>query len=70
MAPESQLDRIERKMDSLDTKIDSMATTQARHDERIKAVESSQEKQGGKLWAVVAMVLSGFLGGITGKLFR
>ena len=68
MTPVSQADRIESKLDSLHNKVDNISTTQARHDERIKTLENGQSSQGSKLWAVLAMVLSGVVGAVTSRI--
>jgi hypothetical protein len=67
---ESQLDRIERKVDAMYIKVELLGTVQARHDERIKRNEETLSKHDTKAWAVIGVVLSCILGVFSNRVFR
>ncbi len=71
MAPMSQLDRIEHKIDRMDVKLDKVDRITAVHGAKIKANSAEITAIKGRGWAVIVLVLGGFItacyAAVTGK---
>lgn len=64
------LRRIEEKLDLILERQAKHDTRLAVHEEKLQTLEENQKGTGGKLWAVVGMVLAATIGAVVNELTR